>query len=94
MLPEKESLEEFTKTCAVVYEKDRTRKALPRFLTVDSKGFLKLVRSCLRPIAKTMNRKLDNGNWQEGWRIEMETDHLPEGLQVALVGCPIYKYTI
>ena len=94
VLPEKETLEEFEKTCAVIFGKDKQRKALPRFLTVDSKGFLKLVNATIRPIAKKMNRELDSGNWQDGWRIEQGTDHLNEGLQVALVGCPIYNFAV
>ncbi len=94
VLPEKETPEEFTKTCAVIFEKDKQRKPLPRFLTVDSKGFVRLIRAAIRPIAKNMNRKLDSGEWQDGWRIEMETDHLNEGLRVALVGCPIYNFAV
>ena len=94
VLPEKETPEAFTKTCAVIFEKDKQRKPLPRFLTVDSKGFVRLVRAAIRPIAKKMNRKLDSGEWEDGWRIVMETDHLNEGLQVALVGCPIYHFAV
>ena len=94
VLPEKESPEEFGKTCAVVFEKDKARKPLPHFLTVDSKGFLKLVEACIRPIAKKMNRELDSGRWQDGWRIEMGTDSLDEGIQVALVGCPIQNFAV
>ena len=94
VLPEKETLEEFTKTCAVIFEKDKQRKVLPHFLTVDSKVFIRVVRALIRPIAKKMNRELDCGNWQDAWRIEMESDHLEEGLQVALIGCPIYYFAI
>lgn len=94
VLPEKETLEEFEKTCTVIFEKDKQRKPLPRFLTVDSKGFLRFVRAAIKPIARKMNRKLESGAWQDGWRIEMETDHLSEGLQAALVGCPIYNFAV
>ena len=69
VLPEKETPEEFTKTCAVIFEKDKQRKPLPRLLTVDSKGFVRLVRAAIRPIAKNMNRKLDSGEWQDDWRM-------------------------
>lgn len=68
VLPEKETPEEFTKNCAVTFEKDKQRRTLPHFLTVDSKGFVRLVRAAIRPIAKKMNRKLDSGEWQDGWR--------------------------
>ena len=78
VLPEKETPEEFTKTCAVIFEKDKQRKPLPRLLTVDSRGFVRLIRAAIRPIAKNMNRKLDSGEWEDGWRIEIETDHLNE----------------
>ena len=94
VLPERESPEEFTKTCAVIFEKDKQRKSLPRFLTVDSKGFLNIVRALIKPIARKMNRALDSGEWQDGWRIEMDTDHLDEGLQAALIGCPIYNFAV
>ena len=88
VLPEQETPEEFIKTCAVIFEKGKQRKTLPHFLTVDSKDFIRVAR------AKKMNRELDRGNWQNGWRIEMETDHLNEGLQVALIGCPIYNFAV
>lgn len=94
VLPEKESLEEFTKTCEVVFEKDKERKALPHFLTVDSRGFLRFIKMCFKLIARKMNRKLDGGKWEDGWRIEVDTDHLSEGLQVALVGCPIQNFAV
>ena len=72
----------------------KQRKTLPHFLTVDSKGFVRPVRAAIRPIAKKMNREPDSGERQDGWRIEMETDHLNEGLLVALVGCPSYHFAV
>ena len=94
VLPERESPGEFTKTCEVIFEKDSQRKPLPRLLTVDSKGILNIVRALIKPIARKMNRALDSGEWQDGWRIEMDTDHLDEGLQAALIGCPIYNFAV
>ncbi|MBE6993414.1 MAG: hypothetical protein E7423_02045 [Ruminococcaceae bacterium] len=94
VLPEKESLEEFRQTCMTVFGKDRARRTLPRFLTADSPAFLRLLKAVFRVIAKRMNRALDSGEWQDGWRIELETDRLPEGLQASLVGCPIWNFAV
>ena len=78
----------------MIFEKDRQRRTLPGFLTADSQSFLNLARAILRPVAKKLNRPLSSGAWQDGWRIELDTDHLEEGIQVALVGCPIYNFAI
>ena len=94
VLPEQETPEKFIKICAVIFEKGKQRKTLPHFLTVDSKDFIRVARVAISSIAKKMNRELDRGNWQDGWRIEMETDHLNEGLQIALIGCPIYNFAV
>lgn len=92
VLPEKETPEEFAQTCIMIYGMDRKRRRLPRFLTVDSQRFINFVRIAIKHVAAYMNKKLNSRKWEDGWRIEMDTDHLQEGLQVALVGCPIYNF--
>ena len=94
VLPEKETVEEFYESTGVIFGKDVPEKKLPHFLTVDSKGFLRLARALIRRIGTRMNRELDTGRWEDGWRIEMDTDGLKEGIQVALVGCPIYNFAV
>ena len=61
---------------------------------MDSKGFLRLARTVIRRIGAKTNHELDSGNWKDGWRIEMDTDGLDEGIQVTLVGCPIYNFAV
>ena len=94
VLPEKETMEEFYESTGVIFGKDVPEKKLPHFLTVDSKGFLRFARKVIRRIGAKMNRELDNGHWEDGWRIEMDTDVLDEGILVALVGCPIYNFAV
>ncbi len=94
MLPEKETVEEFYESSGVIFGKDVPAKKLPHFLTVDSKGFLRIARAVIRRIGTKVNCELDVGRWEDGWRIEMDTDGLDEGIQVALVGCPIYNFAV
>lgn len=92
VLPEKETPEEFEKTCIVIYGLDKKHKQLPRFMTLGNQPFINFVRTAIKPIASYMNKNLASRKWEDGWHIEMETDHLQEGIQVALVGCPIYNF--
>ena len=92
VLPEKETPQEFAETCIVIFGKDRQRNQLPHFLNIDSQLFVSFVQTAIRPVASYMNRHLNSGKWEDGWRIEMDADQPQEGLQVALVGCPICSF--
>ena len=94
VLPEKETVDEFKESCGIIFGKDKPEKSLPHFLTIDSNGFLRLARALIRRIGMKMNRELDSGHWEDGWHIEMDVNQPQEGLQVALVGCPIYNFAV
>lgn len=91
VLPEKESVEEFAETCNLAFG-IKPGKSLPKILTVDNQKFADAVAGIFRLLGNKFDRELESGRWQDGWRIEVDKNHVPEGTQVALIGCPIYNF--
>lgn len=89
----KETVEEFTKTVALVFNGDTSKKKRnPEFLTANNRGLLKLAGGLLKIAFAPMNRMVDLGKWNNAWRVKVNPDKSVEGLQMVLVGCPIADF--
>lgn len=88
----KESVEEFTRTVALVCNCDPAKKRNPEWLTANNTVLLKAVGGILRFAASLLNWMADRGKWNNAWRVQINPDRPPEGLQMVLVGCPIVDF--
>lgn len=90
---QKETVEEFTQTVALVFNGDTAgKKRNPEFFTANNRPLLKVVGGLLRIVFAPMNRMVDAGKWNNAWRVKINPDKPKEGLQVVLVGCPIVDF--
>lgn len=90
---QKETVEEFTETVALVFNGDTSKKKRnPEFLTANNKILLKAAAGIMRLVFAPLNRKVDSGKWNNAWRIKINPDKQKPGLQMVLVGCPIVDF--
>lgn len=89
----KETVEEFTKTVALVFNGDTSeKKRNPEFLTANNTVLLKAMGVLLRLVFAPMNKAVSSGKWNNAWRLRINPNKPAEGLQMLLFGCPIVDF--
>lgn len=89
----RETVEEFTETVALVFNGDTSKKKRnTEFLTANNKVLLKIAAGVCRLIFMPLNRKVASGKWNNAWKVKINPDKPKEGLQMVLVGCPIVDF--
>lgn len=88
----RETVEEFTRTVALVFNGDTVKKRNPEWLTANNTVLLKAVGGFLRLPSSLLNWMAERRKWNNAWRVKVNPNKPTEGIQLMLVGCPIVDF--
>jgi len=108
VMPEgrKETVEELTDTVTLIFcgePFDRELLKTGRFsssfetypvLNANRTWMLKGIFPFVKTAFKKINRKKENGEWNNAWALDFPEDQPKDGIRMRLVGCPVYDFAV
>ena len=67
-------------------------RILGKVLDFNWKWLQKLYGAMYIPIKKQADKHIEDGSWHNTWKIEINPEGQSEGVNVRLVGCPVYDF--
>lgn len=67
-------------------------RILGKVLNFNWKWVQKIYGAMYRPVKKKSDRHIADGSWHNTWKIELNPEKKKEGVNVRLIGCPVYDF--